>query len=170
MTLSIVFSCGQSDSQENSKVKPEIKKQILMPNARVSDDSISVLRVSYSEYTGSLDFVADSGTVYITNEIYSALVQTLQTDSLLPMPVNTIDMRFSDRNDFESLWPREGRYMTGAKYDGGWKDFIITGKVCGFNFIKRSYGSSLDLVFDMQDFHEIPETGDYPATEKKPSH
>lgn len=141
-----------------------------MPNARVSDESVSVLRIRYGEYTGSLDFVADSGTVYMTNEIYATLVRILQTDSLLSIPVNTIDMRFSDRNDFEKLWPREARYMTGSKYNGGWKDFIITGKVCGFDLKKRSYGSTLELVFDMQDFHEIPRTGDYPDFEEKPSH
>lgn len=170
LTLSIIFSCGQSNLPENGKGISEIKKPLLMKNARVSDDSISVLRIRYDEYTGSLDFVAESGTVYMTNEIYSSLVRTLQTDSTLSKTINTVDMRFSDRNDFEQLWPREGRYMTGTKYDGGWKEYIITGKVCGFDLKKRSYGSTLDIVFEMQDFHEIPRTGDYQDSEKKPSH
>lgn len=162
IVFSIFFSCRRTDYGENKTVKLEIKPQVLMSNARVSDDSISTLRIRYDEYTGSLDFVVDSGTVYMTNNIYSSLCRTLQIDSLVSVPVNTKDMYFSDRNDFEMLWPSEGRYMSGSKYDGGWKKFLVTGKIAGFNYTKRSYGGNIAMVFDLQDFHEIPGTGDNP--------
>ena len=167
----LLASCGPEKRPVNTKrSERETDPKLLMSNVKICDDCVSSLRVSYHEYTGSLDFAVDTGTVYISSKLFKSMTDILNLDSSMTRPINTIDFLFADHNDFEKLWPTEGRYMSGSKYDGGWKDYTITGRVCGFNYHKREYWNrwQLELVFCMKDFKVVPGTGDNFDRSKRP--
>lgn len=153
----IVISSGCIQEKRNNQVKKYTK--FLMKNAFVCDTCVSKLVVECDDYTGSLDFAVISGTVFIPSQLFKSMTDIINSDSTLSKPINTIDFYFSDPNDFEKLWPKEARYISGKQYSGGWKPYKIYGRVCGFNYKKRKYNNQcqLELVFCMKDLKQLPE-------------
>lgn len=116
----------------------------------VCDSCVCNWRISFHEYTGSLDFAVYGQTIFIPTKIHKALLEIYKNDSTLFYPINVTDYLFSYAGNFAKLWPDSTRYTS------SWNDYQVTGHVREFKYTTHSRpGEAIQLYFCLDDYREI---------------
>jgi hypothetical protein len=140
--LCLIYSCDNSKSLDSHVDKVAS----IFPHNVVRCDTCSCeLLIRREESTGSLDFVVDSGTIFLPTKIYTAIVNLYSMDTTLPRPANIKDFLFFPYHDFDKIWPDSTKYIK------GYNRHIVTGKVCGLTYSKFIYfDKPVELSFNLE--------------------
>lgn len=145
----VFISCENPDSNTTVPNRGINHKPIFPDNVKRCDDCICELLVRHEESTGTIDFVVDSGTIYLPTEIYDIILKLYSIDPTLERPVNLKDFGFFPYYDYNKLWADSNSVI-------GFRKYRITGKVSRLIYTKHVKSKwPIEMYFSLLTYKSI---------------